>query len=217
MLIISHLSIEYDNQTVIQEFSLKLAQGEIFSLLGESGSGKSSILRFIAGLDEAKTGSINLDGTQLSEKGKHNIPPEHRGIGMIFQDYALFPHMSVEKNIAFGISHNAKLAQQTRIKELLSLIDLPGIEKKYPHQLSGGEQQRVALVRALAPSPKLLLLDEAFSSLNQKIRRTLADQVSIILKKTHTTAILVTHDEIEARNFSDRYGKIKNQQFQEKK
>jgi len=216
MLVVRNLSIQYQGNQVLKNFELELAQGEIFALLGDSGSGKSSALRFIAGLDEAHNGSIVLDEKLLSDNGQHQIPPEQRGIGMVFQDYALFPHMSVEKNIAFGINTLSKNEQKSRVTELLSLVDLPNIEKKYPHQLSGGEQQRIALARALASNPKLLLLDESFSSLDQKHRETLANQVRDILKKTNTTAILVTHDKSEAEFFSDRYGVINNQQLQEK-
>ncbi|WXT99728.1 MAG: Fe(3+) ions import ATP-binding protein FbpC 2 [Catillopecten margaritatus gill symbiont] len=209
MLTIRNLSIQYRDNQVLQSFDLELAQGEIFALLGESGSGKSSALRFIAGLDEASGGSVVLDNETLSDNGQHQVPSERRGVGMVFQDYALFPHMNVEKNIAFGINNLPKNEQKMRITELLSLVDLPDIEKKYPHQLSGGEQQRVALARALAPMPKLLLLDESFSSLDQKHRESLAKQVRGILKKTNTTAILVTHDKNEASVFADKVGLIK--------
>ncbi|SMN14102.1 Ferric iron ABC transporter, ATP-binding protein [Bathymodiolus heckerae thiotrophic gill symbiont] len=217
MLVVRNLTIQYQDNQVLQGFELELAQGEIFALLGGSGSGKSSALRFIAGLDEVRSGSVALDGELLSDNGQHQTPPESRGMGMVFQDYALFPHMSVEKNIAFGIDYQSKREQQIRVKALLSLVGLSGIEKKYPHQLSGGEQQRVALARALAPEPKLLLLDESFSNLDQKHREVLANQVRGVLKKTNTTAILVTHDKAEAVAFSDRYGSIKNQRLQEEK
>ncbi len=207
MLSIQNLSISYDNN-VLNNFNLGLNQGDIFALLGNSGSGKSSALRFIAGLDNAKGGSVSLDGLELSNEGKHIIPPESRGIGMVFQDYALFPHMTVEKNISFGIQDHPRKIKKQRVKELLSLIGLEGIEKKYPHQLSGGEQQRVALARALAPSPKLLLLDEPFSSLDKSHREQLVKQVRAILKKSGTTSILVTHDESEAKSLADTIGKI---------
>lgn len=207
MLSIQNLSISYDNN-VLNNFNLGLNQGDIFALLGNSGSGKSSALRFIAGLDNAKGGSVSLDGLELSNEGKHIIPPESRGIGMVFQDYALFPHMTVEKNISFGIQDHPRKIKKQRVKELLSLIGLEGIEKKYPHQLSGGEQQRVALARALAPSPKLLLLDEPFSSLDKSHREQLVKQVRAILKKSGTTSILVTHDESEAKSLADNIGKI---------
>ncbi|CAC9577117.1 Ferric iron ABC transporter, ATP-binding protein [uncultured Gammaproteobacteria bacterium] len=214
MLKVNDLSIQYNKQTVLQGFNLELEDGEIFAMLGDSGSGKSSALRFIAGLDNALNGSVTLDGKQLSNNGQHQEPPEGRGVGMVFQDYALFPHMSVEKNIAFGIDDKAQHEQQVRVKELLSLIGLKGIEKKYPHQLSGGEQQRVALARALAPNPKLLLLDEPFSSLDKNHRDTLSKQVKDILKEIGTTTILVTHDEAEANIFADKVGTIHDKQIQ---
>jgi len=132
---------------------------------------------------------------------------------MVFQDYALFPHMNVEKNIAFGIINQSKNEQKIKVKELLTLIGLEGIDKKYPHQLSGGEQQRVALARALAPSPKLLLLDEPFSSLDKNHRDQLVTQVRSILKKAQVTSILVTHDEAEANTLADKVGTIQNKQL----
>lgn len=213
MLAVKDLSVTYQNNKVLNGFNLNLEQGDIFALLGDSGSGKSSALRFIAGLDNADNGRVELDGRQLSVSGKHQITPELRGVGMVFQDYALFPHMNVEKNITFGISNQPKSEQQARVKELLSLIGLEGIEKKYPHQLSGGEQQRVALARALAPSPKLLLLDEPFSSLDKNHRNQLVSQVRSILKKAQVTSILVTHDEDEANALADKVGTIQNKQL----
>jgi len=213
MLAVKDLSVTYQNNKVLNGFNLNLKQGEIFALLGDSGSGKSSALRFIAGLDSADSGSVQLDGQQLSNHGKHQVSPEARGIGMVFQDYALFPHMTVEKNIAFGISKQPRIKQKKRIKELLTLISLEGIERKYPHQLSGGEQQRVALARALAPSPKLLLLDEPFSSLDKNHRVQLVSQVRDILKKTNTTSILVTHNVSEANTLANKVGKILNKRL----
>ncbi|WP_428087038.1 ABC transporter ATP-binding protein [Candidatus Thioglobus sp.] len=213
MLTVNNLSIAYQDNQVLNDFNLSLDQGDIFALLGDSGSGKSSALRFIAGLDDANAGSIQLNGVQLSSNGTHQISPESRAIGMVFQDYALFPHMTIEKNIAFGISQLAKSERKKRIKELLSLIDLAGMAHKYPHQLSGGEQQRVALARALAPNPKLLLLDEPFSSLDKKHKEQLVKQIRKILKQAKVTAILVTHNEFEANNLADKIGVIKDKQL----
>lgn len=210
MLAVNNLSVSYQNKDILKKFDLTLDTGEIFALLGDSGSGKSSALRFIAGLDDTASGDVELDGNLLSRDGMHQVPPESRGIGMVFQDYALFPHMTVEKNITFGIRHQTKLQKEKRVKELLLLVDLPGIEKKYPHQLSGGEQQRVALARALAPSPKLLLMDEPFSSLDKKHTDQLIHQVRNILKKSKVTSILVTHDELEAKILADKVGNIQN-------
>ncbi len=213
MLAVKDLSVTYQKNKVLNGFNLNLEQGEIFALLGNSGCGKSSALRFIAGLDNADSGRVELDGLELSVSGEHQITPEFREVGMVFQDYALFPHMSVEKNIIFGINNKPKSEQQARVKELLSLVGLDGIEKKYPHQLSGGEQQRVALARSLAPSPKLLLLDEPFSSLDRSHRNQLVSEVREILKKSKMTSILVTHNEDEANAFADRVGTIKNKKL----
>ena len=210
MLAIHNLSVVYQNNIVLEGFDLSLERGEIFALLGDSGSGKSSTLRFIAGLDEAANGGVLLDGVQLSQDGVHLVTPENREVGMVFQDYALFPHMTVFKNISFGIHNLSNDSQQQRVAELLSMIGLEGIESKYPHQLSGGEQQRVSLARALAPSPKILLMDEPFSSLDKNHRDQLVSQVRDILKKTNTTSILVTHDINEANTLADKVGKIQN-------
>ena len=208
MLSVSNLSISFDENHVLDGFNLDLESGDIFALLGESGSGKSSALRFIAGLEGAQLGSVALDGNSLSDDGNHLVKPESREIGMVFQDYALFPHMTVFQNISFGINQLTKIEKNQRVKELLELISLQGIEEKYPHQLSGGEQQRVSLARSLATSPKLLLLDEPFSSLDKLHRDQLVKEVREILKNAGVTSILVTHDEVEAENFADKVGII---------
>ena len=208
MLSVSNLSISFDENHVLDGFNLDLESGDIFALLGESGSGKSSALRFIAGLEGAQLGSVALDGNSLSDDKNHSVKPESREIGMVFQDYALFPHMTVFQNISFGINQLTKIEKNQRVKELLELISLQGIEEKYPHQLSGGEQQRVSLARSLATSPKLLLLDEPFSSLDKSHRDQLVKEVREILKNAGVTSILVTHDEVEAENFADKVGII---------
>jgi len=213
MLSVSNLSITFDVNHVLDGFNLNLESGDIFALLGDSGSGKSSALRFIAGLEKAKDGSVVLDGKDLSMSGVHSVRPEQREIGMVFQDYALFPHMNVFQNISFGIDYLAKDEKSLKVTSLLELISLSGIEKKYPHQLSGGEQQRVSLARALANSPKLLLLDEPFSSLDKSHRDELIRDVRNILKKKSVTSILVTHDEKEAEVFADKIGKIEKKQL----
>ncbi|MDC3391821.1 ABC transporter ATP-binding protein [Candidatus Thioglobus sp.] len=197
----------------MEEFNLNVESGDIFALLGDSGSGKSSALRFIAGLENAKNGSVMLDGANLSLNGAHSVKPELREIGMVFQDYALFPHMTVFQNISFSIDHLSKKSKTEKVTSLLELINLNGIEKKYPHQLSGGEQQRVSLARALANSPKLLLLDEPFSSLDKSHRDELVKDVRSILKNQLVTSILVTHDEAEAMAFADKIGKIEKKQL----
>jgi len=208
MLSVRNLAISFDENHVLEDFNLDLESGDIFALLGESGSGKSCALRFIAGLDKAKDGTVSLDGNDLTIDGEHNVRPELREIGMVFQDYALFPHMTVFDNIGFGINQLTKDEKIQRVSFLLELIGLTGIEKKYPHQLSGGEQQRVSLARSLATSPKLLLLDEPFSSLDKSHRDQLVKEVREILKKANVTSILVTHDESEADVFADKIGMI---------
>jgi len=213
MLSVSDLTISFEDNQVLEGFNLTLESGDIFALLGDSGSGKSCALRFIAGLDNAQNGSVSLDGSDLSDHGDHKVKAEARKIGMVFQDYALFPHMTVFQNICFGINDLSKEQKTQKVSELLQLICLEGIEKKYPHQLSGGEQQRVSLARSLATSPKLLLLDEPFSSLDKSHRDQLVTEVRGILKKAKVTSILVTHDESEAKAFADRIGKIDNKQL----
>ena len=213
MLSVNNLKISFDDNHVLDGFNLNLESGDIFALLGESGSGKSSALRFIAGLEEAQLGSVDLDGNSLSDEGNHSVNAELREIGMVFQDYALFPHMTVFQNISFGIYQLSKKEKVERVEKLLDLISLKGIEKKYPHQLSGGEQQRVSLARSLATSPKLLLLDEPFSSLDKSHRDQLVKEVREILKKANVTTILVTHDEAEAKSFADKIGKIEKKQL----
>ena len=213
MLRVNNLKISFDDNHVLDGFNLQLESGDIFALLGDSGSGKSSALRFIAGLENAQLGSVALDGNDLSDSGSHSVKPELREVGMVFQDYALFPHMTVFQNISFGINHLSKKEKIEIVERLLDLISLEGIEKKYPHQLSGGEQQRVSLARSLATSPKLLLLDEPFSSLDKSHRDQLVKEVREILKKAGVTSILVTHDEAEANAFADKIGKIEKKQL----
>ena len=213
MLSVNNLKISFDDNHVLDGFNLQLESGDIFALLGDSGSGKSSALRFIAGLENAQLGSVALDGNNLSDGGSHSVKPELREVGMVFQDYALFPHMTVFQNISFGINHLSKKEKIDKVESLLDLISLEGIEKKYPHQLSGGEQQRVSLARSLATSPKLLLLDEPFSSLDKSNRDQLVREVRDILKKAGVTSILVTHDEAEANTFADKIGKIEKKQL----
>ena len=213
MLSVNNLKISFDDNHVLDGFNLQLESGDIFALLGDSGSGKSSALRFIAGLENAQLGSVALDGNDLSDSGSHSVKPELREVGMVFQDYALFPHMTVFQNISFGINHLSKKEKIEKVESLLDLISLEGIEKKYPHQLSGGEQQRVSLARSLATSPKLLLLDEPFSSLDKSHRDQLVKEVREILKKAGVTSILVTHDEAEANAFADKIGRIEKKQL----
>ncbi|SHH82345.1 ABC transporter ATP-binding protein [Pollutimonas bauzanensis] len=209
LLKLDHISLAYDTPDgvvpVVDHLSLDLEQGHIGCLLGASGCGKTTVLRAIAGFEPLRAGAIWLGDTQLSAPG-HQVEPEHRHVGMMFQDYALFPHLNVEKNIAFGLRRWSKPRRKARIGELLSLVGLEASGRRYPHELSGGQQQRVALARALAPEPELLLLDEPFSNLDVDTRERLAFEVRDILKKTGHTAILVTHNQAEAFAIADRIG-----------
>jgi iron(III) transport system ATP-binding protein len=183
--------------------SFGVSEGSLLALVGESGSGKTTLLRMLAGLEQPDQGTISLDGQMLFESGR-SVAPEKRGIGMVFQHHALFPHLTVGKNIAFGLKKLPRPQRRERIDSLLELIDLPGFEERYPHELSGGERQRVALARALAPRPRLLLLDEPFSSLDARLRQTVRDETRAMLRKHGTTAIFVTHDTGDALTIADR-------------
>jgi len=190
---------------VVQDFSLRLEKGHIACLLGASGCGKTSVLRAIAGFEPLRQGRIALGGRELSTVAR-SVAPEHRQVGMMFQDYALFPHLSVEKNIAFGLRRWHKTTRRERVEQLLTLIGLQDVAQRYPHELSGGQQQRVALARTLAPNPELLLLDEPFSNLDVDTRERLAFEVRDILQTTGHTALLVTHNQAEAFALADRIG-----------
>lgn len=192
-----------NNRPAVRQANITVDDGELVALVGESGSGKTTLLRLLAGLESPDSGTILLDGTVISAPGRI-IPPEKRGIGMVFQHHALFPHLTLEGNITFGIRH-LKRAQRREISTtLLDLVGLPGFGKRFPHQLSGGERQRIALARALAPSPRLLLLDEPFSSLDARLRHSLRDETRAVLKRHGTTAIFVTHDTADALTIADR-------------
>ncbi|WP_462379244.1 ABC transporter ATP-binding protein [Pseudomonas sp. Marseille-QA0892] len=203
LLTLSGLSCGYGEQRIVQNLDLALDAGDIGCLLGPSGCGKTTTLRAIAGFEPLLEGQIELAGEVLSKPG-FTLAPEKRRIGMVFQDYALFPHLTVRENISFGIR---KLpARENVVSELLELVKLDPFANRHPHELSGGQQQRVALARALAPSPRLLLLDEPFSNLDVELRRSLSQEVRDILKARGTSAILVTHDQEEAFAVSDRVG-----------
>lgn len=201
------LACGYQEHKVVQQINLHLNAGDIGCLLGPSGCGKTTTLRAIAGFEALQEGEIQLDGQVISRTG-FTLAPEKRRIGMVFQDYALFPHLTVAENVAFGISKHPERERITA--ELLELVKLAQLGKRYPHELSGGQQQRVALARALAPAPKLLLLDEPFSNLDVELRRTLSHEVRDILKARGTSAVLVTHDQEEAFAVSDHVGVFRN-------
>ena len=186
----------------VDGLSLRVAEGEILALLGPSGCGKTTTLRLIAGLENPDAGTITLRGQVVAGPGRA-VPAEERGIGIVFQDYALFPHLTVADNVAFGLP---RAARRSRVEPVLDLVGLGGFGPRYPHELSGGQQQRVALARALAPAPALMLLDEPFSNLDADLRAQMRDEVERILRTSGTTAVFVTHDQEEAFTLADRVG-----------
>lgn len=187
----------FGESQAVADVSLSLPQG-ILALLGSSGCGKTTLLRLIAGFEQPQTGSIEIAGRKVASNDCW-IPPEQRRLGMVFQDYALFPHLTVAENVAFGLKKQEKDAA----KRLIELVGLTGLEKRYPYQLSGGQQQRVALARALAPQPPLVLLDEPLSNLDVQVRLRLREEIRDILKATGTSAVFVTHDQEEALAIAD--------------
>ncbi|MBB5204308.1 iron(III) transport system ATP-binding protein [Inhella inkyongensis] len=197
------------SQDAVQGVTLSLAKGDIGVLIGPSGCGKTSLLRAVAGLERIHQGRIRLQGEALADAAaEQHLAPESRRVGLVFQDFALFPHLSVQANVAFGLRHLAPNERKARVEEMLSLVGLGHAAKRMPHQLSGGQQQRVALARALAPAPQLLLLDEPFSSLDVDLRESLSQDLRAILKAAQTTALFVTHDQAEAFAIGDRVGVI---------
>jgi iron(III) transport system ATP-binding protein len=204
---IQQLTVHYPQASLaaVSNASLGLAAGEIGVLIGPSGCGKTTLLRAVAGLERVTHGSITIAGQTVSDEISHT-PPESRRVGMVFQDYALFPHLDVAQNVAFGLQHWSSQDRKKRVHEVLALVGLVGQQHRYPHELSGGQQQRVALARALAPKPALLLLDEPFSNLDVELRERLAHEVRGILKEEGTTALFVTHDQLEAFAMGDTIG-----------
>ncbi len=206
---INHVSQSYGARTVLKDISFRLGDGAIACLLGASGCGKTTALRCIAGFEEVAEGQMVINNEVVSRPG-FSVPPEARRIGMVFQDYALFPHLTVARNVAFGLHGATNGTRATRVAELLEIVGLGAMGHRYPHELSGGQQQRVALARALAPRPALMLLDEPFSNLDVEMRERLSIEVRDILKSQHTTTILVTHDQNEAFTFADEIGVMMN-------
>ncbi|MCW8907439.1 MAG: ABC transporter ATP-binding protein [Sedimenticola sp.] len=198
-------SVRFDSLPVVRQVSLQLSQGDIGCLLGPSGCGKTTLLRAIAGFEPLHNGRIALQGKTVSSE-RVMVAPERRRVGMVFQDFALFPHLSIADNIGFGLRDRSAGERRQRIRDLLKLVGLTGQEKQHPHQLSGGQQQRVALARAMAPRPEILLLDEPFSALDPELRTQLAAEVRTLLKEDGITAILVTHDQSEAFAMADHTG-----------
>ncbi len=191
-----------DSGFAVNNISLALKQGDILALLGPSGCGKTTLLRMIAGFESVQTGTISI-GSKIVSDRQTSIPPEQRDVGIVFQDYALFPHLNVRENITFGLQHFRKEEQAQRVAEVLQLVRLQGLEERYPYELSGGQQQRVALARALAPKPQLILLDEPLSNLDVQVRSHLREEIRDILKAAGTSAIFVTHDREEALFIAD--------------
>lgn len=187
----------------VSSVTLTLNQGDLLALLGPSGCGKTTLLRLIAGFEQPQRGSIAIAGQDVASQAAW-VPPEKRGVGMVFQDYALFPHLTVSQNVGFGLSQKSTAAVMQRLKQAIVLVGLQGMEQRYPHQLSGGQQQRVALARALAPHPFLVLLDEPLSNLDVQVRLRLRQELREILKAAGTSAIFVTHDQEEALSIADR-------------
>ena len=206
---IAQLCVSYPERSrpSVDRVTLSLRAGEMGVLIGPSGCGKTTLLRAVAGLEPASAGEIRLAESVVSS-GHVHVAPEARRIGMVFQDYALFPHLSVHDNVGFGLHKLPRAAREARVREVLALVGLSTSAQRYPHELSGGQQQRVALARALAPKPQLLLLDEPFSNLDVELRERLALEVRGILKEAQTTALFVTHDQMEAFAIGDVIGVI---------
>ena len=192
-------------RAAVQGASLALNAGDIGVLIGPSGCGKTTLLRAVAGLEHVSSGEIRL-ASELVSSARVDVPPEQRRIGMVFQDYALFPHLDVARNVGFGLRHLNAADRASRVAQVLALVDLAGSEQRFPHELSGGQQQRVALARAMAPAPRLLLLDEPFSNLDVDLRERLAHELRSILKSAGATALFVTHDQLEAFAIGDQIG-----------
>jgi iron(III) transport system ATP-binding protein len=195
----------FDNEVVVNELSFHINEGDIACLLGPSGCGKTTTLRAIAGFEPITAGNISLRNQPVSTP-QHRLPPEQRHLGMVFQDYALFPHLTLWENVCFGLRKLTRGEKQKVAQRVLELVGLEQISHRYPHEISGGQQQRVALARALAPEPALILLDEPFSNLDVDLRRRLALEVRDILKQQRITALMVTHDQEEAFAMADKVG-----------
>ena len=207
MLEIKNLAILFDGKTIISDISLRLEQGRIGCLLGPSGCGKTTLLRTIAGFEQPRRGEVRVNGRCFSSPSSL-VPVEQRGVGMVFQDFALFPHLAVRDNIAFGVQEQSGEARRARVDEVVRMLEIADFQHQYPHQLSGGQQQRVAIARALAPRPDMLLLDEPFSNMDIELREQIARELRMILKQDGMTTVLVTHNQLEAFAMADEIGVI---------
>jgi iron(III) transport system ATP-binding protein len=203
MISLQNISKSFDNNNVLKDISLDIKQGETVALLGQSGSGKSTLLNIIAGFEHQDTGTFEYFGQTIFDDSNY-VEPEKRNIGFVFQDYALFPHLTVGENIAFGMNSKDTKIKENKIKKLLSLVHLPNIIDQYPSSLSGGQQQRVAIARVLARESELILFDEPFSSIDVLLKQTLLEQIKLIIKENNKTAIFVTHDPREAIILADK-------------
>ncbi len=209
LLELKQIECRYRSQVVVRDLSLQVTQGDLACLLGPSGCGKTTALRAIAGFEPVAKGEIHLAGRKVSEPG-YQLPPEKRHIGMVFQEYALFPHLNVTDNVGFGLRDQSSRQRRETARRMLELVGLAGNGDRFPHELSGGQQQRVALARALAPQPTLVLLDEPFSNLDVELRERLSLEVREILKNQGTTGVLVTHDQHEAFAIADHIGVMRD-------
>jgi iron(III) transport system ATP-binding protein len=214
MLSIQHLSLSYGAETVLSGINIDIQKGDIVCLLGPSGSGKTSLLRAIAGFIPLMNGSIDINGLRVSDS-KSVTPPNKRSVGVVFQDFALFPHLTAQQNIEFGLGQLSREKKQAIAMEYMQIMDIVALANKYPADLSGGQQQRVAIARAVAPQPDILLMDEAFSSLDPTLREQVARDVREIIQQLDLTAILVTHDQQEAFAFADKIAVLAHRNLQQ--
>jgi iron(III) transport system ATP-binding protein len=209
LLQLKNIECRYQGRPVVQDLSMHVKKGSLVCLLGPSGCGKTTVLRAIAGLEDVTSGEILLSGKTVSSKGM-TLPPEKRRIGMVFQEYALFPHLNVEDNVAFGLRNQSSNELREKVRRILKIVGMENVGQRFVHELSGGQQQRVALARALAPEPELILLDEPFSNLDIDLRERLSLEVRDILKDQDITGILVTHDQHEAFAIGEHIGVMEN-------
>lgn len=202
---LSSVAKRFGSVEAVKDVTLEIAAGEFFALLGPSGCGKSTTLRLLAGLEQPDEGAVHF-GAKLVADRTNCVAPEHRGVGLVFQDYALFPHLTVRENIGFGLRELSRFRRSQRVNQLAEMVGIDGLTGRYPHELSGGQQQRVALARAMANRPTLMLLDEPFSNLDAALRSVTRDDVKAVLAAEGITTVLVTHDREEALSLADRVG-----------
>jgi iron(III) transport system ATP-binding protein len=209
---IENISLNIDGNLIIDNLNLNICEQEIISIIGPSASGKSSLLRIIAGFENVNSGRVKINGVIVDDRSKV-VEPQNRQVGIIFQDLALFPHLNCEDNILFGISKHTPAEKFKRLNRLSNLLDISGILKSFPHEISGGQQQRVAIARALAPKPEILLLDEPFSALDEKLKETLMSDVKKLLQEEKITTIVITHNIKEAFEISDKIAFLDNKKI----